>query len=106
MNRVESKPQGPITDAGFARVRGLLQRAIELLEIKGCKIIPCQNDLFIVLYPICAIRQELSPRTEKPRYSIVFPDGSEFEEVKITHQNAVALFARSIEEKAFLHGEV
>ena len=105
MKTVESG-LAPITDAGFARVRGLLQRAKELLEMKGCKIIPCNNDLSIVLYPTYATRQELYPRRGEPRYRLVFPDGSELEEVQSSHHNAVALSATSLEEKRFLNGKV
>ena len=103
--RVTQYPGGPITAAGFARVKGLTPRARELLELKGCRVLPCDNDLSIVFYPKGTTRQELYPATMEARYHILFPDGSELEEAKTINQNTVALFVKSPHEKAFLHGE-
>ena len=101
---VQDTMSGITSVAISAVVKGLLSRAKELLESKGCTIMPGGKDRSIVIYPEGTTRQELYPRIHESRYRVLFTNGFELTEMSAVNSDEKGLQVSDEESKKFLRG--
>ena len=83
----------------------LSDKARELLEKNGCRIITTGEHTDIVTYPEGTQRKEIYPRISEPRYLITFLNGFKLREAAPIGKDYMGLFVDDEQDKAFLKDE-